>query len=303
MIMKRVYILAFFTALAAVGCVNNTPTQMRTAVEIAFSPAVVPATRADGAVYSEQSTFGVWLYSLPYIYAWEDHAADATLIIDGDEVVCNGGTWKTVAAYSWLSDCTVTLFGWSPYTLDAKFSLERGISFENFDITASDVRPMFAQGVTDRVQTLDGVLPVPFVNSLAKVEFRAATTVNTNVEMRVKSISVGDIACCGNFYSLPTPCWELFDKQITIEFCQEPVALSHSSKSLGVAQWVVPQAVNQPVVVTYDMYTADGRLLYADQIMQSEPIANTWRVGKHYIYTLTMSHKEVTFNTQILDNL
>ena len=55
--------------------------------------------------------------------------------------------------------------------------------------------------------------------------------------------------------------------------------------------------------VYVDIYDNEGNLYADDFELTTEPIKNTWNVGKYYVYNIVLSHNNATFNTDIIENL
>jgi len=104
----------------------------------------------------------------------------------------------------------------------------------------------------------------------------------------------------GNFNSLPAPTWVSTADVTDFEFCDAEFSVKHATTSVGESRWVLPQQVKQSVEVTYDIYHADGSLMLADQVISSKPMDTVWAVGRLYIYSLTLKHGELVFNTETL---
>ena len=75
-----------------------------------------------------------------------------------------------------------------------------------------------------------------------------------------------------------------------------------SMQPVGV-KMLLPQAPQGPVKLTVDIYDNEGNLYTDDYELTTEPIKNTWNVGKYYVYNIVLSHNNATFNTDIIENL
>lgn len=301
--MKKILgaIIGLVATCFMVGCVNNAIEGESTPIEVCFSPVIVSPTRADDGAYPTDNNFGVWAYALPDDMTWGADANSAQLIINGEGVTFDGSWWRTSECHMWESNTRFNFFAWSPFELAASYDKTKGVCFNNFDILNNPVKPMFTKPIVNMSQPAQsGVVSMPFHHALAQVGFRISTSYDVNVDVRIKSVKVGNLSYIGNFSSLPAPTWEQTADVADFEFCDAEFSVKHSTTSVGESRWVLPQHVTQSVVVTYDIYHADGSLMLADQVISSKPMDTVWTVGRLYIYSLTLKHGELVFNTETL---
>lgn len=285
------------------ACFDN-PEEDRDWVDVCFSPAVTPVSRTSQAIYPVTNTFGMWAYALPVGLQWGKHQVQAEEFISGEAVAYRNQVWQTEKEHGWSPDKSVSFFGWSPFELQASFTPENGVCFKNFDVLESERIPMFTNPIIDVSQPYLGApVPVLFIHALAKVEFRAHTTMDSELQVYITNVRVRNMAHAGDFVSLPTPCWRADGQIADIDFLTSPVKVGQVTKSLGEGKWVLPQWMQQPVEVTYDLYDRDGNAVRQAQTVTTEPMCTEWEVGRLYIYTLKLDSDGVSFNTEILDNL
>lgn len=300
-IRKIICLLVFGLTLSA--CFDH-PEVYRESVEVCFSPVVAPISRSEQAVYPVTQSFGVWAYSLPSGSSWNKSYSQAELFMNGETVAFTGQDWRCEKEYLWEPQQELSFFTWSPSGLNANFTPEQGICFTDFDVQTLQELPMFSHPILDVSQPNQGApVTVLFTHALAHVEFRVSTTLNTDRQVYVTGIRIPGVAHVGDFHSLPEPRWITGEQRMDIEFCPSAVAVGHVSESVGEGIWVLPQWVNQPVEVTFDIYDQDGQPVLLEQTTQSEFMNTEWKVGRMYVYTLELNSESVIFNTEILENL
>lgn len=301
--MKKILgaIIGLVATCFMVGCVNNAIEGESTPIEVCFSPVIVPTTRADDGAYPTDNNFGVWGYALPEDMTWGADANSAQLIINGEGVTFDGSWWRTSECHMWESNTRFNFFAWSPFELAASYDMAKGVCFNNFDILNSPIKPMFTKPIVNMSRPMQScVVSMPFHHALAQVGFRISTSYDLNVDVRIKSVKVGNLSYIGNFNSLPAPTWVSTADVADFEFCDAEFSVKHATTLVGESRWVLPQQVKQSVEVTYDIYHADGSLMLADQVISSKPMDTVWAVGRLYIYSLTLKHGELVFNTETL---
>ena len=272
-------------------------------LNILFSPAVNVASRASEAVYPQDTPFGVWAYSLPKNEKWSSTEMTPQTVLENARVTHFNGKWEPSPSTKWPGNDRLTFFAYAPYDANMTFTKERGVEFRDFDVT-SGVIPMYTPPVTDcSKQQTNGCVALPFTQTLTKVEINVCSAIaNIGFRMYLKSVTIDDIAFKGSFQSLPQASWKQLHDRKCVEFCSEKMEVGMSMQPVG-AKILLPQAPQGPVKLTVDIYDNEGNLYTDDYELTTEPIKNTWNVGKYYVYNIVLSHNNATFNTDIIENL
>ena len=272
-------------------------------MDILFSPAVNVASRASEAVYPQDTPFGVWAYSLPKNEKWSSTEMTPQTVLENARVTHSNGKWEPTPSTKWPGNDRLTFFAYAPYDANMTFTKERGVEFRDFDVT-SGVIPMYTPPVTDcSKQQTNGCVALPFIQTLAKVEINVCSAIaHIGFHMYLKSVTIDDIAFKGSFQSLPQASWKQLDERKCVEFCDEKMEVGISMQPVGV-KMLLPQAPQGPVKLKVDIYDNEGNLYTDDYELTTEPIKNTWNVGKYYVYNIVLSHNNATFNTDIIENL
>lgn len=268
---------------------------------VSFTPAVTASTRAHSGEYPQDVPFGVWIYSLGENKSWEKNRQEATLLADNSIVTYNGGRWTNTPPVEWQGKQRLTVFAHSPYDDNVRYSNSKGVTIEDFDVTRG-VYPLFTNSVVDcSGKRNGGCIALPFVPTLAKVEFRVRSMAQADSTLRVRSLTMENVHYKGSFQSFPQATWTATDETMSIEFCSSPMMVGCSSQTVG-TQMVLPQTVLHHVTLTVDVYDGNGALVVPGRKIVSRAIEGEWNVGKYYTYTLNLTTGSVTFTTDILDN-
>ena len=286
--------------VAVVSCKEETAEYLPS-FNVSFSPAVTANTRAQAGEYPQDVPFGVWIYSLPEKQTWKKNSAQAKLLLDNSIVTYNNGEWTNTPILEWPKKQNLTVFAYSPLDVNATYSQQKGLEIKDLDVTAG-VYPLFTNPIADCVAKYSGgCIALPFVPSLAKVEFRVRSMAQMDSVLRLRSLKIDKIHYKGSFQSQPQATWTPTSETMNLEFCSGRVMIENSSQTIG-TQMVLPQAVQQPVELVIDIYNKDGVLIEYGRKITSRPIECSWNVGKYYTYTLNLTTDSVTFTTDIFDN-
>ena len=272
-------------------------------LDILFSPAVNVTSRASEAVYPQDTPFGVWAYSLPQNEKWSSTEMTPQTVLENARVTHSNGKWEPTPSAKWPGNDRLTFFAYAPYDANMTFTKERGVEFRDFDVTSGMI-PMYTPPVTDcSKQQTNGCVALPFIQTLAKVEINVCSAIaHIGFHMYLKSVTIDDIAFKGSFQSLPQASWKQLDERKCVEFCDEKMEVGMSMQPVGV-KMLIPQMPQSSVKLTVDIYDNEGNLYTDDYELTTEPIKNTWNVGKYYVYNIVLSHNNATFNTDIIENL
>lgn len=301
--MKRKYIhmVLMLIFLSVISCTEEN-SEYFPQLYVSYTPAVTASTRAPAGEYPQDTPFGVWIYSLHEKKTWESNKHEATLLASNSIVRYTDGGWTNTPPIEWLGNQHLTVFAYSPYEIDADYSSNKGITIENFDITEG-IHPLFANSAVDCTSERNGgCIAIPFIPTLAKVEFRVRSMAQADSILCLRSLTMDDMYYKGRFQSFPRAKWTPTDDTLTLEFCNNSMMIESSSETVG-SQMVLPQRVWQPVTLIVDIYDREGNLLVPGRKIVSRQMDSNWNVGKYYSYTLNVTTNAVTFTTDILENL
>lgn len=279
---------------ATLSACNDEAKEYNPAVTLSFNPAIMANTRAEAGVYPQDIPFGVC--------GLRNDVQAGNVMFMNDVQVCNtAGDWLPQTEYLWTSREAHTYVAYSPYGCGAAFTADGGIELSGYNVTAEDACDfMFTSPVECLKDKCHGQVSLAFVRALACVEFKLRSTASNDVQLRLRSLKIGDIVCDGDFRSQPQPHWVLGNETCDVEFFSGDIPVTRRGIYLD-AQMVMPQKPGRPVTVVLDVYNADGELQEEGVTLHSESINAVWRVGKMYSYTIDVSPDDVTFTTEYLD--
>lgn len=301
-VMKRILkdssVLACMILLAA-SC-RDFREEYHEPVELRFSPAVAPATRASYGLYPEDGSFGVWGFTLPHGKSWDTGRQEASVMIDGERVSLYADGWRTEKARIWDHECRTTFIAWSPYEQETVFDHERGVCISSFDVLSDSPDPMFSYPVADLTEPeVGGSVGISFHHALAFVEIRALSDVEKK-KMILKGVTVTGLKHSGDFQSLPEPHWTTDDSVADFVFLDEESELASDAVTLGEARRVIPQTAVMKVDLTLDVYDQEGKLLEEGRTVSTDDLRVVWNPGRMYVYTVRISDSDAEIKVEML---
>ena len=297
----RCFSLALIAFSAMVGCIDN-PDGYDPDYVISFVPAVKAMDgdlSEESSEYPQGQTFGVWAFMLPEGQTWDSNSSKATSWLNNAAVSLSGNAWKTADSKHWgKTGEQLTFFAYSPASLPMQYDSSKGLLLSGYNTLEDDMDILYCDAVKDvEKNAVTGCVGIPFKHALSKVEFRARAAEN-DVEIVLKSVTVGGIFYKGDFHSQPAG-WELTTDKTDIEFCTAEAALSNEPVSLANIN-VLAQSQPRPVTVVFDAFF-QGKQVIADKTFTIKPITGKWGVGRQYVYTLDVMTTGVTYKTDIID--
>lgn len=267
------------------------------AVELSFSPAINASTRALEGVYPADEPFEVWAFALPEGKHWNTDAAAAATLAAGSSVEFNGECWVPVPALECQATSSLTCFAIAPQGIASDFSLEKGVTIKDFDVT-SGILPLFAGPIADyNVYNTQGCIALPFVHALSKVEFCVRSVSDSTII--VKSLTVDGVKYKGSFESLPTPHWSAGDETMCVEFCGEPIVAGRVAKSVGV-QMLMGQRIDSKVVLLVDVIDKKGDIVELGRRIEVPEFVDLWSTGKYNRYILNLTASSAYPDSEVL---
>ena len=197
------------------------------------------STKAASA-YPTGSPFITTSYQLASGKTWDANKADASLIINQEEVSYNAtyNYWKTAADYYWPTDgSTLTFFSYSPASLKGRVIVStEGVRISSWDVTSNSGDILVADIAQDKTknESLAGYTGVPtnFRQKLSKIVFRfsIADEADDATRVNVTSIRLKDVYSAGAYSrggysddkwtpsstSLKSSDWGLYSGSLTI---------------------------------------------------------------------------------------
>lgn len=278
--MKKLVVYITVMLVGAVACINK-PDVYDPEIMITFQPAIWNTTKsAYTQVYPSDVPFKVWAYA-------------SSILIDGQEVSCTDGQWTIAKDYYWPSSPQTTdFYAWSPSYASAGFSLDEGISFNDFDVH-EDSDFLYARPVKGALKPLvETPVSLIFETPLCEIEFYVYASAEDNVTIWITGIELQEMYTTGNFCLLPSENWSgLGDPSDTTVF-NGKLELSAKPQIVGKMTRVIPQHI-RPVV--HFMYMMDGSeaVIKRTEVldMADAPIP---AIGKKREYILKISQDCVT---------
>lgn len=297
----RYLTLALVASSAMVGCVA-TPDEYDPDYLMTFVPAVKAMDgdlSGESAIYPQGQTFGAWAFMLPEGQSWADNGPRATTWLDDAKISYSGDSWKTADSKHWgATGEQLTFFAYSPASLAVQYDNTWGLTLSGYNTLKDKADFLYSDVVADVEKNIVvGRVGIPFKHALSKVEFRARAC-EEDVEIVLKSVTVGDVYYIGNFHSQPAG-WDLTTDKTELEFCTKNTKLGTEAVKLANVD-VLAQGLSRPVKVVYDVYV-NGAITAEDKVFNPTAITGKWVLGRQYVYTLDVTSAGVTYKTDILD--
>lgn len=300
--MKKMKYIFVLLLLVVLSCTHEEDKECHE-VFISFNPVIQNNTRAVSRnAYPVEDSFGVWAYSLPTSCLWERDSSSSTLFMDNETVSYYSGSWLPSVNYRWTSDTALTFFAYSPAWIHASFSLKNGITIADYDMN-KEIDIMFTRPVADNTNLFnDGCVSLLFVSPFSQVSINVCSRVLLGCTLHLKKIYIDEVAYKGTFHSQPIERWITTDDKTSCILFDGDVEVGKDYIDIGTFN-MMPQCLNQPIKLVVDIYDQYGELMIADRTLDSSVIAKPWKVGKSYHYSLQVYTDNVTFITDILDDL
>lgn len=267
------------------------------AMELSFNPAINASTRAVEGVYPVDEPFLVWVFALSGGKRWDDSATNAEPLATGCSVEFNGERWVPVPALECQATSSLTCFAIAPQGIASDFSLEKGVTIKDFDVT-SGILPLFAGPIADyNVYNTQGCIALPFVHALSKVEFCVRSVSDSTII--VKSLTLDNVKYKGSFESLPTPHWSAGDETMCVEFCSEPVVPGRVATPVG-ALMLMGQNISGRAVLLVDVLDKEGNTVVQGRTIEAPEFADTWSAGKYKRYILNLTASSAYPDSEVL---
>lgn len=267
-----------------VSCISRNDTKQT--VQIGFRPVIGYDTRVDESVpFPEDRTFNVW--------AQVDR--DGSMYMDNETIAYNAG-WKSNKI--WLEEGIAFQAYW-PLDIPVSYSKSEGIQINGFDCTSGDVDILVARAHSDA--SVDGLLVLPFDHLLSRIEFRMRHSLSEEMSVRVKKITISELAQVGDYNTKASREWVSDDYKKTTRVVfesEEGVDIpADDAVYVGDDFFAIPQASAPTLEVVYDVRF--GTAEWIEQTSQIEKIDTQWEPSKHYTYTLNLRMDKMVYTTGI----
>ena len=282
--------------LIAQACISNKIECFEPELDLVFDVVVSANTKSaeEETCYPKDVPFGVWSYSLPANKNWIEDNEDAIVAMSKEYVIydMDNQWWKPEGRFFWTgSENNMSFFAYSPYSRECSFSKENGISIKGYSIF-EDIDLMFSEGLYDLNRNVsNGVVHIPFVRALTLVDFKIRSSLPTGTTIRMKKLTVRDIATKGNFVSLPFARWGNLEDYQDIVFFEGDINLQNEPMDIGEAKFMIPQNMQPTIVLTCDIISGD--YILPDQEFVTVGRMN-WEIGRACTYNLKVT-TDLTF--------
>ena len=311
-------LVAVVATMALGSCVTNVGPELPQDEPIAYQ-AVVGLTSEGRAILSGTSypttlPFAAFAAQLNEGQTWAANKANATTLINGDQVVYNTyypGAWTTQQAYYWPLKGSLSFFAYSPWD-DAQGNKINNIAFTpttgelkvtGWDVTATkykDVDLMIADPKYDQTEAISASgVPTVFRHKLAQLSFRAGLAGEykeggTTYEIWLRKVTLKNVYTSGNYSSTENSGrWTNLGGKENVVIYQDAtgVKLSHlSATTLGSNMLMMPQGHEDSAssatleIVYYD--TKSGNVESVDIILRHLFPDSNWIINSHYTYSI-----------------
>lgn len=335
--MKKYLFLSAVVALTLAGCASQE--EFDNSLEMTFNAySVKPSSKAliGTGAYPTDETFGVFAYYLGDTKKWASNKSEAVSYFK-EEVIYDDtrNLWAPENKHYWPAIGSVTFFAYSPYTVDAACSTDKGINLTAYTVTKDD--DFLACGpVEDKVANdktgLTGV-DIMFGHKLSLVDFKIKTKEDYTTDgwtIKVKEIILDSIYSTGDYTQITTSAtdvWSNQKNQIKYTFTAYDAANGGQEATTTAAVYnsiwrsgtesdallALPQTLNTTkgytakLIVKYTLtQKIGGETLFENVEKTKEAVLSTekipaWLVNKKYIYTIIISLDEILFDPSVAD--
>lgn len=300
--MKKMKYILVLLLLATFSC-TNTEEKVLHEVTVSFYPALYHNTRTTGdELYPQDVPFGVWAYSLPANEQKNNDVSSVSVFMDNEVVCFKSGNWTPSVPYHWKSDKRLTFFAYSPASIRATSSYEKGMTITDYDMNDS-INLLFVRPV-ENVDNLynNGCISLPFISAFAKVNFKARSMMMLGRTVHLKRLYLDELAYKGTFLLKPNEHWVTTTDRMQYDFYNGDKEIGYNSMDVGTLT-VMPQNLKQPVRMLVDIYDDKGKLIETDKTIESATMTHSWKPGKYYSYILNVYSDSITFTTDMIDGL
>lgn len=287
----RFVIYVMLLAFSSTSCISNRVESVEPCIDLAFDVIVTASTKNGEAVteYPVDVPFGVWSYSLPADKTWSSDSEEALPVQVQEKVEYDSSSnlWKPQSNMEWLdSENDMSFFAYSPYSVACSFSKEHGLAVADFSIDEGcDL--MFSESVYDlNKMTSNGIVSIPFVRALTKVELQIRSSLPDGTIIKVKQLRIKDVATKADFFSLPYARWENLEEHSDILFYDGEMEIDNEPLLVGEGRYMIPQ-MTMPVIEMVCDIMSDEHVLH-DQLFQTSGRMN-WGIGKTCTYNLKVT--------------
>ena len=248
--------------------------------------------------YPEEVPFGVWAYTYNSKNKTVNTIHTQREIMSNAKVEYTDKEWLPNIPTYWPAGTQMLFFAYSPYSDKVKFSNERGIYWDDVDLTNDNTEYMFSYPISDcEREQCGGLIPLPFIRALSRVEFRMRLAVIDERKLHLKGLRVANAAYRGSFSTLPLPHWELMEQTMDVECCDKEMPVMDEITLVSIHDFM-PQTLKTKLIVVVDIY--DNRGFCLDKNVEISTEMNVkWHPGEYTVYTLNISTHKVTFTTDI----
>lgn len=226
---------------------------------------------------------------------WAQMDRNGSLYMDDETISYNDG-WTSNKI--WLEEGIAFEAYW-PKDIPVSFSKSEGIQINGFDCTAGDVDILVARAHSDAC--VDGLLVLPFDHLLSRIEFRMRHSLSEEMSVRVKKITISELAQVGDYNTKASREWVSDDYKKTTRVVfesEEGVDIpADDAVYVGDDFFAIPQASAPTLEVVYDVRFGTGE--WIEQTAQIEKIDTQWEPSKHYTYTLNLRMDKMVYTTGI----
>ena len=318
----------FFFSILAVGALaacTKSEVKFDDASEISFAPVASTATKANvmGAIddtkYPTNETFYVWAYWQGDVPAGSDNTAftDPSTYINGQAFKYASGTvWKgRDKSYYWpktgsmifacLSPVDAPVQGFNP----GQHSLAGNafnFAYKNPSETDKTVDLLWVNNtVSYNEKTAGAGVPVKFNHALAWITFRVqGESVAQDGGFKINSLTMNDVNTYGAFNSVGNGNWTAQGDPADYIVFKDAISGSQNLTSAKVdlennpkGTLVIPQTGAYTATLVYTNYLGDTPIVETIDL----DLGTGWEIGKHYIYNITFSPKEILIVPEVAE--
>ena len=257
------------------------------------------------------------------------------------EFIFKQGSWRGNTPYYWPTKGSLVFAGYSPASAASNGTFKYVVADSTFQVTnyiqsnnISESKDLMWFDVTDISYDNNGTagVPVTFKHALSWLTFNFNLAEGAPQNWRVKDVTLTGIENMATFtarkgstlnWTIPTPFPDTNNGEINVYNNGEGVTITNTGKVLENtpdaslskgAVLVIPQSctnVNASLVITYDLKNhAHGVIPDAPEYLQGQQVTlplnggnvgDAWKVGKHYIYTITFGANEILIAPEVAD--
>lgn len=292
-----IIIINLLLPFVSTSCTNEEE-QFAPDVYVTFKPANAIHTRTDGYT----TPFSVWVHSLPEGEKWQNTLTHPATLLENTTITYDNGTWQPAPHLYWPKDRALTIHAITPPSDKNSFSTDKGVTIEGFDVR-NGIYPSITGTIADcNRRNNSGCIPLLFKSTLSKIEIEARSIAPSDTIIRLKSLLIDNIACKGDFQSLPAPEWKCSPDTYNLQFLTSPTTLTTKTTTIG-NRIALPQHIPSPITLTIDICDKDGNTLVAGRTITTDPINDIWSIGKYHIYSISVDTDTAMFSTDIINRL